>query len=720
MNVLRTITTTALACLVTIGPFAPAAPAYAQKAGGLVPTAPPVGPPRPFKLPLVREKTLANGLRVLFIEDHKQPVVSLSVMVRSGAATESPDRAGLAQLTAALLNKGTESRTAKQIAEEIDSAGGSLGASASWDSSSASTTVLANRTDQAANLLADILIRPAFKAEELDRERSQRLGGLQVSFADAGFVADLVFEKVVLGASPYAHPIAGTPDTLKAITRDDIAAFHKTRYVPNNATLAIVGDLDQAAAFAMAEKHFGAWAKGGEPPAPAKAGPAPAGKLRIIVLDKPDAAQTEIRAGLPGITRTDPEYFTAIVANAVFGGTPFSSRIEQELRVKRGLTYGANSRFDARMLGGTFEIATNTKTETTAEAVRVILDEVARIRAGDVPAEELKARKDFLTGVFALSLETPDAVASRLLTAELYGLGKTYLDTYSQRVTAVTAADVRRIVSARIDPGQFVIVLAGNAAAFEDKVREFGPVEKVPFDEVDVMGEGLRRAKQATAAVSAGDAKAAEDLVNRTIEALGGDRYMNQKSQVLKGTGTLTPAPGQSFPITEIKDYRVYPNKARTDISAAGFLIRNGFNGDVGWQDRPGAGLVDSTAQAKLTLNYGLAILRRFRAGGVTARPLADAEVDGKAVKAFALADAEGHDTTFYVDATTFLPVKLTFTLPQGDFANVFADYKDFSGVKVPTTQELWIQGNRIISTTYTDVQVNTDVDPALFEKPAN
>jgi hypothetical protein len=497
-------------------------------------------------------------------------------------------------------------------------------------------------------------------------------------------------------------------------------AFHKARFSPNNATLAIVGDLKAKEAFDLAEKTFGSWPQGEAAPAP-KFTPTVAGKYRFIILDKPDAAQTEIRAGMPGIARNDPDYFPAAVTNTILGGAPFSSRIESELRVKRGLTYGAGSHFDARALGGAFQIETNTKTATTAEAVQVILEQVAGLRAGEVPAEELAARKGYLTGVFVVALETPGAVASRLLQAELYGLGRDYLETYTPKVQAVTAADVRRIAEARIVPDQFVVVLAGNAKEFEEQIRKLGPVEKIPFDEVDTTSATLRRAAAPAAAaaapVSEADAAAGRALVERTVAALGGTAFLEQKSLVLKGTGTLTPAPGQSLPISAVSSWAVYPDKSRLELNLGIATVSQGSNGEVAWVQQP-SGVQDITAEVKESRKYGLEVLRRFGAGGYTARPLGDSEVGGKPVKGFEVSDAEGHATRFYVDAATSLPVKISYTSKQGATDVMLKDFRDVSGVKVAYGVEQWRNGAKFLEAVYTDAQVNVEVDPKLFEKP--
>ena len=711
----RTVALLGLCCITGVSGLARAQARTAK----LVDTRPSVGPAPAFKLPPAEEKRLDNGLRVIFLPNHEQPVVSMTVMIRSGATAEPAEKAGLAEMTAGLVDQGTTTRSAQDIAEAIDATGGSLNASAGWDATSAGATVLADKVNVAAELLSDVLRNPVFKPEEVERARKQTLSGLQLSSSDAGAVADEVFDKLVYGASPYAHPIGGTPETIAAITRDDLVAFHKAQYIPNNATLAIVGDTTAKEAFELAEKNFSSWQKGEVPAEPKPIEPT-AGKTRVVILDKPDAAQTEIRVGAAGIARNSPDYFPVVVTNTILGGAPFSSRIENELRVKRGLTYGAGSHFDSRLLGGAFQIETNTKTATTAEAVDVILQQVAGLRGGDVTAEELNARKGFLTGVFLLSLETPEAVATRLLQAELYGLGADYLDTYTKRVQAVTTADVSRIAKSRITPDQFVIVLAGNAKEFADAVKKFGPVETIPFDEVDPMSASLRHEEKAPVAgapVSEGDAAAATALAKKALAALGGDAFVNQRSLVLKGAGEVTPAPGQTIPVQTISAYTVYPYNTYVEADLGFAKIVNASNENAAWAVQPG-GVQDRTAAAKMNRNFGIDTLRHIDTNGFKARPAPDMEVNGVAAKGFVLSDAGGHETTFYVDPATSLLVKLEYTTSDGKTEVFLKDYRDVSGVQVPFSIEQWRDGNKFLVATYAEAQVNVDVDPKLFEKP--
>lgn len=677
---------------------------------------PPVGPAKDFKLPPVQEKVLTNGLRVIFIASKAQPVVSITVMLKTGASAEPANRAGLAQITAGLVDQGTATRTATQIAETIDGTGGSLGVTAGWDSTSASTTVLVNRADLAAELLADVVMNPKFADEEIDRARTQTLSGLQLARSSAGTVANEVFDHVTYGDSPYARPIGGTAETVGAIKRDDIVAFHKSQYVASNATIAIVGALTAGEAFELAQKHFGAWEKGTPPAAPAAHAAVP-GKRRVIILDKPDAAQTEIRVGLPGIARSNADFYRASVANSIFGGAPFSSRVESELRVKRGLTYGARSRVDARRNGGSFYVDTNTKTATTVEAVQVIFDEIDRMRSTDVPAEELKARQGFLAGIFLLGLETPEAVAGRLLQAELFGLGADYLGTYTSKVNAVTGAEVRSIAGRLIDPEKMVIVLAGNAKEFEAGVAKFGPVEKIPFDEVDVMSAGLRRQKAVVAAVSDAEAKAGAELARKTIAALGGDAWLGQRTLVATGSGKLSQGP-QTFDIVSARQWEILPDRSRAELDLGIVKVTQWSNADGAWVDQ-GMGAQDISAQSKEGKYFGIKLLRRFGQGEkLTVRPLADGTVNGVATKGFAITDVDGHTTEFHVDASSFLPAKVAYTTSQGTVEVQVSDWRDVSGMKHAFTTVQFRNGQKFIEIALTDVKVNVEVDAALFAKP--
>ena len=457
-------------------------------------TPPPPQPEKEIHFPAFEQKTLPNGLRVVVVEHHETPTVSLQLQVRAGKAFTPAGKAGLPSATAELLRQGTQSRSAQQIAEAIDSVGGNLVTYGSWDSAIGIVQMTSDQLDLGLDLLSDVTLRPSFPAEEIERWRRQTLNGLRVQLEDAGYLADASFERAVFGDHPYGLPETGTPASVQGITRDDMAAFHREHYVPNQGILAVVGDVKPADAFAKVERAFGAWAKGQSHETP-KVQPSPAGKTRIVVVDKPDAVQTEIRMGQVGLAYTDPDYFVSEVYNSILGGGA-SARLYLEIRQKRGLSYGAGSDFLYMLQPGAFTANTFTKTESTVEALDTMLEVLRGMQEQLVPKEELEERKTYLTGVFPMEIETAEGIAAKVVQAMKYGLGREYLESYRGRLDAVTAEQVKSFASRRIQAMPPLIVLVGNASAFRaDLEKKHGAVEVIPYQELDLLRADLRQPK---------------------------------------------------------------------------------------------------------------------------------------------------------------------------------------------------------------------------------
>ncbi|HLA63064.1 MAG TPA: pitrilysin family protein [Rhodothermales bacterium] len=457
-------------------------------------TPPAPGPPRPLTLPAPAERTLSNGLRVLVVERPGLPLVTVQLLVRSGAEVDPPGRDGAAQLTAALLTQGTATRTAPEIAQAMESLGATLNTGAGWDASSLSTTVMTPNLDPALALLADAALRPAFADEELERLRAQTLDGLQVELADPSAVATRAATRLVYGTGPYGHPAGGTPASVERLTRDDVVALHRAYYRPDNAILVFSGALTAADAFALAERHFGAWARpAGAVPQPALTLPtATATATRVIVIDMPEAGQAAVVAAHPAPTRTDPAYVRGLVTNSVLGGG-YSSRLNLEVRIRRGLSYGAFSDLDYRRGPGLFYAATQTKNESGDEVVAVILTEFGRLGAEGMTAAELTPRKAALVGGFARGLETSAGVAGQFASLALYGIGLDATNRFVSDVEAVTSADVQAFAAAHLDAPGTVVVVAGNAAEFLDALRIAHPdVEVIPATELNLDSPTLR------------------------------------------------------------------------------------------------------------------------------------------------------------------------------------------------------------------------------------
>jgi zinc protease len=479
---------------------APAPKASAKPAAVTQATPPPPGPAREIRFPAFQQKTLANKLRVVVVEQHEQPIVSVRLMLDAGKAYEPEGKAGLAEATAALLTKGTATRSAQQIAEKIDFVGGSLGANAGTEAGYANVAVTSDQLDLGFDLLSDVVLRPAFPQEELERWRKQALNGLQINQQDASYVATTATTRLIFGDYPYGRPSSGTPGSLAGITRDDMVAFHQAHYIPNQTILAIVGDVKPDDAFARAERAFGAWKEAPAAPSLPTFDVRRPAKTRIVVIDKPDAVQTEIRLGQVGLAYRDPAHFTAEVYNSVLGGST-SSRLYEEIRRKRGLSYGASSFFLDESQPGFLEISTFTKTESTADALALAFDVLRGMRETPVPEAELKAAKTYITGAFPLEIETADGIATKVVEAMHFGLGREFLESYNDKISGVSAADVQAFAGKNVNPAWMTAVLVGNAKAFTETLRKkYGEVEVIPISEVDFLRPDLRGAKAAAPA----------------------------------------------------------------------------------------------------------------------------------------------------------------------------------------------------------------------------
>ena len=454
---------------------------------------PPPLPPREATFPPYEIRTLANGLQVVVVMHHELPAVILRLMIGAGAASDPEGKSGVAALTGQLLDQGTTTRTATEIAETIDTIGGILSVGAGTDLSFVNVLVMTDSFEFGVDFVADIARNPSFAPAEIERQRQQVLSGLQVSYDDPAYLAGVVFGRLVYGLHPYGMPHNGTPASVLGITRDDLRAFHETHYVPNNALLGIVGDIEAEAAFEAAERVFGDWERGTLPsPSPGAEMPEPT--RRVVVIDKPGSMQTAIRVGQVGLPRTSPDFLAFDVAIKILGGEG-GNRLGSVLRTERSLTYAASADMASRRFGGDFMAKTDTRSDATAEALRVMVDEVARLRRERVSRNELQNAQAYLAGSFPLTIETPNAIAAQVLESLLYGLDLADLPTYPARINAVTVDDIQRVTRTFLQPDRLSIVLVGEASAF---VRDlsgvgFDEVEVMSIDELDLSSADLRR-----------------------------------------------------------------------------------------------------------------------------------------------------------------------------------------------------------------------------------
>lgn len=447
---------------------------------------------RPVKFPPYEIRTLPNGLQVVLVSHHEQPAVSVRMIVRAGAAQDPKGKMGLSMITASLLDQGAGGRTAEQIADAIDFIGGILGTGAGTDLTYVNTVVMKDSLELGLQLMSDVVRRPTFAPQEIDRQRQQAMSGLKVAAEDPDNVASQVIDRLIYGFHPYGLPGSGTAESLAGLTRQDILEFHQRFYAPNNALIAVVGDVGPDEAMAGIQKAFGDWQqrpvpdfKPIDPPPPTK---------RVVVIDKPDAVQTEIRVGQLGIPRRHADYLAMDQAVKILGGEG-ANRLQQVLRSQRGLTYGASADLETYKTTGGIVAETDTRTDATAEALRLTVDEFFRLQRERVHDGELEGAQAYLAGHFPLTIETPDAIATQVLNQLFYELPLEELQTFPERVVSVSPDDVQRVARSYFKPDRLAVVLVGNADAFVTDLKGvgFGEFERIPIGQIDLLAADLKK-----------------------------------------------------------------------------------------------------------------------------------------------------------------------------------------------------------------------------------
>src|SRR5215475_6210254 len=434
------------------------------------------------KLPKEREAKLTNGLTVVLLEDHKVPTFTMQMVFLSGGLADAADYHGLSSFPATLLREGTTKRSSKEIAEQTEALGTTLGASSGLSSltSVVTTFSLRENLDQTLDLFADVIRNPTFPQAEVDKYKTRTLAQLQFQRSSPQFLALEQFQKAIYGTNHPASLIVPPSESIKKLTSKDLADFHAMYYRPNNAIIAIVGDVTMKEIMPKLEKAFGDWQKGDVPatsipPAPAQS------DSRIYLIDRPGSVQTVLQLGTLGIERTSPDYFSVLLADRVLGGGP-SGRLFMNLREDKGYTYGAFSGFSGSKFRGTWVSSSEVRTEVTEGAMKEFKYELTRLRSDKVPTEELENAKRAIIGSFALSLEQPQALLQNIITQKLYNLPADYWDTYPQKVSAITADDVQRVAQKYIDMSHLQVVAVGDASKAREILAKYGKVELYDAD----------------------------------------------------------------------------------------------------------------------------------------------------------------------------------------------------------------------------------------------
>jgi zinc protease len=723
-------------------------------------------PPRPLpardvKFPPYEIQTLPNGLKVVVVLHHEQPVVSTRLLIRAGSASDPKGKLGLVHELASLLDQGTETKSAGELADSIDFIGGAMGAGAATDVTFLNMVVMKDSFEAGLNMLSDMARHPAFAQEEIDRQRQQTISALQVSFEDPDYVADAVFDRLVYGFHPYGMPHTGTPESMKGITRDDLVAFHKKYFAPNNAVLAVVGDVTAQEAFDTVKKVFGGWDRKEipvdkfiDPPQPTR---------RLVVVNKPDAVQTEVRVGHLGIQRRHPDYMAVNLAIRILGGEG-SNRLHNVLRTQRGLTYGAQADMDTLKESGDFQAHTNTRSEATGEVLRLMFDEFWRLQREPVNERELADAKAYLTGSFPLTIETPDAIAMQVLNVVFYDLPIEELQTFRERVNAVTTDDIQRVARAYLKPDRLSVVLVGNVAAFGPDLRGvgFNTFETVELANLDLSTADFKRATAIGARGRAGapaqprlrpfsyqpagrnpvsyqrtpssqqpsitpqDGAVAKALLDRAIAAKGGLERLRAIKSISATTQTSVKTPDGHVEATATT-YLEYPNHVRVETSLDNVTSVQVYDGQHAWVRDP-MGVHDVPERALPELETSLrrdtiSLLLAAERGTVRARLLPDVKDDaGTMHHALEVSGSDLEPIVLYIAPDTGLISKQSYVMGgagQPVIEEVFGDYRPVDGVQVAYVATIRRAGQPILERRVRTIKINAPLDAALFKRPA-
>lgn len=470
--------------------LAAAAFAAAVSAGSAQTRAPEPLPLKPAAFPPFREAVLPNGLRLIVVENHRLPVLSLSLAFPAGRVADPVGKEGLAGMVGGLLTKGAGRRTADQVSAAIELVGGSINAGAGAEYLSIGAGVLSKDAPLAFELVGDAAARPSFDSAEVELMRTQTLSALDLERSQPGAIASRLLDGMLYGDHPYARH--ATPASVKAITRADLVTFQKTRLRPSGALLVIAGDITLARATALATAAFRGWA-GAPAPLPAAKPIPPRTRTEILLVHRPGSVQSNIVAANLTYRPGDPRHYAAVVANRVLGDGS-DSRLFKVLREQKSWTYGAYSSLDRRKLTGQFSASTEVRTEVTDSALAEMLVQLKRIGGEPVPAEELAAAKSAITGSYPLAVQTAEQVAGAVSDVRLYGLGADYLQTYRVKIGAVTATEVQAAAKALIRPDAMAIVVVGDGARLVGGLKRIGPVRIVDVDGKTLTEEELNPA----------------------------------------------------------------------------------------------------------------------------------------------------------------------------------------------------------------------------------
>lgn len=671
------------------------------------------GPAPKASFPEYYETTLDNGLKVFVVTNNKQPLVTFRLLVKSGSEFDG-ENSGVASFTTSLLTSGTKTRNSLQFASEADFLGLSIGASAADDQMSISGSGLKKHMNKLLELMTDAMYNPSFPQEELEKEQKQALSGLKTVKKNPDEVMDRLSITVGYNGHPYSN--FGIEEDVSAITRDDLVAFHKRYFIPNNASLAIVGDVTPKDIIPVVKKFFGDW-KRGEAPVRNFALPKPVTGRSVHLVDLGSTqTQTSINVLLTGVRRDDPDYLPLSIVNSIVGGG-FSGRLFQNLRETHAFTYGAYSNFESRRDAGVWSAAASVRRSATDSAFTQVIYEMDRMRNELVSSDELEMHKQNASGRFLLGLENPSSIASMVQNIELYGLPKDYYKNYVKNIMAVTPAEVQRLAKKYLRSNDIALLAVGDGNVIASSLEAFGPISRYDADMKPVQA-----VKKLAVDIDG------ETLMAKAISALGGrDNLLAIKSRITEGELVLDLGAMQADGIMTLMEKA--PNKAYQKMTLS--LEMGGqqqmieserwINGVKALEDGPMAPLKELSGDELAEALEGAMFndFARWKDLGYTVTVQEKKMMEDKPVYVIEMKKKHGSEKML-IDAGNFMLIgKIEVrSTPQGELETLtrYSDYRLIDGVMLPHSM-VSEGGPQTMKMTVRSYKNNADIPDSQFEK---
>ncbi len=686
-----------------------------------------IKPPEPaapaaVKLPTVESFGLPNGLQVRLVSDHSWPLVNMHLVVVSAASDQEPfEKRGLSIFVSEMLDKGTKTKSAEQIAETIDFVGGSLSAWADRDGTHVVCQSLSKDVDTCLELMADIVLHPSFPEAEMGTISDRLVASVrQVRDSDSALMNEH-FNNLLWGDKN----IRGRPLTIKsinAITRADLTAWHAQRFGPQGTFLAAAGDLDAAGMHEHLDQRFGAWKKIQAPKIAAYTEPQLKG-VKIRLVDKPDQTQTRIRIGHLGIAHADKAFLPLLLANYSLGGGAFSSRLMKVVRAKGGKTYGARSGFDRQRLRGDWTTSTFTRNAETIATLKLVLAEIHKMHDSGPTEAELADAKSNMAGSYTMHFETAAGVANMVLVSELHGLDAGFVSDYPLRLTAVTLAQAKQTAAELLHPDDLAIVLVGKAADIEPQLKAAGYVyEKIGYLDPTMTCERKARHEQGLAKIDPKRTAAGLKLIGQALEAKGGaKRLLDIRDIQVKGKGWMKMQ-GKKIDI-ELQGYFVVPDRRRVEIKTPMGIIMTVITpesvwGGMGAFTREAPAARAKTARESVWRNKDLILLRPSQDKKTIVQVRDPQEDGGKRYQIVELRRPDGSlPTSVWLDEKTHLMTRLVYEREGEQVVERYDDYRPVDKVLMPFHQ-IQKGGGLDLDLRLSQVKLNAGVPKDKFVRP--